>query len=126
MHQPLEEIRARFETNVLGLVSTTQAFLPLLGAGRPQTHPPGRIVNISSVSGRVATPFTAAYNGTKHTVKGVSDSLRRTAALQYRRRRDPPRPGGDAELGQIHHTRMLLCLSGEQNRRFGEELSRTD
>ena len=77
MHQPLEEVRAHFETNVIGLISTTQAFLPLLGARRPQTHPPGRIVNISSTSGRVATPFTAAYNGTKHAVEGVSDSLRR-------------------------------------------------
>lgn len=77
MHQPLAEVRAHFETNVLGLISTTQAFLPLLGAGRLRTHPPGRIVNISSVSGRVATPFTAAYNGTKHAVEGVSDSLRR-------------------------------------------------
>ena len=77
MHQPLEEARAHFEVNVVGLISTTQAFLPLLGAKRPRTHPPGRIINISSVGGRIASPFIAAYAGTKHAVEGVSDSLRR-------------------------------------------------
>ena len=77
MHQPLAEVRAQYETNVIGLVSVTQAFLPLLGARRLQTHPPGSIVNIGSVNGRVATPFGAAYVGTKHAVEGISDSLRR-------------------------------------------------
>lgn len=74
MHQPLEDVRAHFSTNVIGLVSVTQAFLPLLGAKRPQTHPPGRIVNIGSVNGRLGTPFMAAYAGTKHAIEGVSDS----------------------------------------------------
>jgi NAD(P)-dependent dehydrogenase (short-subunit alcohol dehydrogenase family) len=77
MHQPIEEMRAHFEVNVLGLVSVTQAFLPLLGARKPRTHPPGRIVNVSSIGGRVALPFIGAYAGTKHAVEGISDSLRR-------------------------------------------------
>ncbi len=77
MHQPLDEIRQQFEVNVLGLISVTQAFLPLLGAKKPQTHKPGRIVNISSVSGKVAEPFLGAYAGTKHALEGISDSLRR-------------------------------------------------
>ncbi len=77
MHQPLVEVRDQYETNVIGLVPATKAFLPLLGVRRPQTYPPGRIVNIGSVNGRVATPFGAAYVGTKHAVEGVSDSLRR-------------------------------------------------
>lgn len=81
MHQPLEDVRAEFEANVIGLVSVTQAFLPLLGATSPQTHPPGRIVNIGSVNGRLGTPFMAAYVGTKHAVEGVSDSLRRELLL---------------------------------------------
>ena len=42
--QPLEEVRVHFETNVIGLVCTTQTFLPLLGATTPQTQPPGRII----------------------------------------------------------------------------------
>ena len=77
MLQPLEEVRAHFEVNVVGLVSVTQAFLPLLGARRPRTHEPGRILNVGSVGGRIASPFIGAYAGTKHAVEGISDSLRR-------------------------------------------------
>lgn len=76
MHQPLDEVRTMFETNAIGLISVTQAFLPLLGAAQSLTHPPGRIVNVGSVSGRLATPFMAAYVGSKHAVEGVTDALR--------------------------------------------------
>ncbi len=81
MHQPLDEVRQQFEVNVFGLISVTQAFLPLLGAKKPPTHKPGRIVNISSVSGKVAEPFIGAYVGTKHAVEGISHSLRRELLL---------------------------------------------
>lgn len=81
MHQPLNEIRQHFEVNVLGLISVTQAFLPLLGAEEHTAHKPGRIVNVSSVSGKVAEPFIGAYAGSKHAVEGVSDSLRRELLL---------------------------------------------
>ena len=79
--QPLDHVRAQFEANVVGLISVTQAFLPLLGMGRARAggsaSGPGRIVNMSSVGGRVASPFLGAYAGTKHAVEGLSDSLRR-------------------------------------------------
>jgi NAD(P)-dependent dehydrogenase (short-subunit alcohol dehydrogenase family) len=75
--QPLEDVRAQFEANVLGLVSVTRAFLPLLGMDRSRSDAPGRIVNISSVGGNVASPFVGAYAGTKHAVEGLSDALRR-------------------------------------------------
>ena len=81
MHQPLNEVRQHFEVNVLGLISVTQAFLPLLGAREHPAHKPGRIVNVSSVSGKVAEPFIGAYAGSKHAVEGVSDSLRRELLL---------------------------------------------
>ena len=82
MHQPLEEVRQQFEVNVLGLISVTQAFLPLLGAKKePLAHKPGRIVNVSSISGKVGEPFLGAYVGTKHAVEGISDSLRRELLL---------------------------------------------
>ena len=69
---PLEEWRATFETNVFSLVSVTQAVLPQMReAGR------GRIVNIGSIAGRIASPFQGAYAATKHAVEGLSDSLRR-------------------------------------------------
>jgi NAD(P)-dependent dehydrogenase (short-subunit alcohol dehydrogenase family) len=77
MHQPLDEVRQQFEVNVLGLISVTQAFLPLLGAKKPLGHKPGRVVNVSSVSGKVAEPFIGAYAGTKHAVEAISDSMRR-------------------------------------------------
>jgi NAD(P)-dependent dehydrogenase (short-subunit alcohol dehydrogenase family) len=62
---------------VLGMISVTQAFLPLLGAKEYPAHEPGRIINVSSFSGKVAEPFIGAYAGSKHAVEAVSDSLRR-------------------------------------------------
>lgn len=81
MHQPLSEVRQHFEVNVLGLISVTQAFLPLLGAKEHPAHKPGRIVNVSSVSGKVAEPFIGAYAASKHAVEAISDSLRRELLL---------------------------------------------
>jgi NAD(P)-dependent dehydrogenase (short-subunit alcohol dehydrogenase family) len=77
MHQPIEEIQRIFDVNVMGVVRTTQAFLPLLGAKLPQTGTPGRIVNIGSVSGKIAMPMLGAYAGSKHALEAISDSLRR-------------------------------------------------
>jgi NAD(P)-dependent dehydrogenase (short-subunit alcohol dehydrogenase family) len=51
---PLAEVQRRFEVNMVGQIAVTQAFLPLLRRGR------GRVVNIRSISGRMATPFIAA------------------------------------------------------------------
>lgn len=75
--QPLAEVRMHFEVNVVGLISVTQAFLPLLGMRRPRVGEPGRIVNVGSTGGKIASPFIGAYAGTKHAVEGISDSLRR-------------------------------------------------
>jgi len=77
MHQPIDELRRVFEINVFGLVAVTQAFLPLLGARRDPAGPPGRVVNISSVSGRLSVPFLGAYAASKHAVEALSDALRR-------------------------------------------------
>lgn len=82
MHQPLEEIRLQFEVNVIAQICVTQAFLPLLGASKDcQYEKPGRIINISSVSGRIAVPFIGAYVGSKHALEGISHSLRRELQL---------------------------------------------
>lgn len=70
-HIPLDDLRRQFEVNVFGVVAVTQAFLPLLRAGR------GRIVNISSVSGRFALPFAGPYAASKFALEALSDSLRR-------------------------------------------------
>ena len=77
MHTPLEDFRAQFEVNLFGLLDVTQQFLPLLGARKGAPFSPGRIVNISSVSGKIAYPFMGAYAATKHALEALSDSLRR-------------------------------------------------
>jgi NAD(P)-dependent dehydrogenase (short-subunit alcohol dehydrogenase family) len=76
-HMPLDEFRYQFEVNLFGLLHVTQQCLPLLGARQNPGHPPGRIINISSVSGRIAYPFMGAYAASKHALEAMSDSLRR-------------------------------------------------
>ena len=81
LHLPIEEFRQQIEINLTGAVIVTQAFAPLLGADADLTGPPGRIVNISSVGGRNATPFLAPYNASKFALEGLSESLRRELML---------------------------------------------
>lgn len=68
---PVEELRRQLEVNVIGHVAVTQAFLEALRAAR------GRIVNISSIGGRIALPLLGAYAGSKFALEGISDALRR-------------------------------------------------
>jgi NAD(P)-dependent dehydrogenase (short-subunit alcohol dehydrogenase family) len=78
---PIEDFRRQFEVNLIGVVTVTQAFAPLLGTDRQLQGKPGRIVNISSVGGRTATPFLAPYNASKFALEGLSESLRRELLL---------------------------------------------
>lgn len=75
--QPMDEIRAHFEVNVFGAIAAAQAFAPLLGMDTTRKGDPGRIVNITSVGGKIASPFLGAYTATKHAMESVSDTLRR-------------------------------------------------
>src|SRR5439155_21675512 len=68
---PIEEFQRQLEVNVTGVVRTTQAVLPLIRKAR------GRIVNMSSIGGRVALPMVAPYNASKFALEGLSDALRR-------------------------------------------------
>ncbi|MEA2361664.1 MAG: hypothetical protein QOD71_809 [Thermoleophilaceae bacterium] len=68
---PLDQLRNQLEINLVGQVAVTQQFLPSLRAGG------GRIVNVSSIGGRVALPLVAAYNASKFALEAISDSLRR-------------------------------------------------
>jgi len=81
IHQPLDEVRRHFEVNTLGTLATVQAFAPLLGTERARTGKPGRIVNISSVAGRISAPFLGAYAASKRALEGMSHSLRRELRL---------------------------------------------
>ncbi len=58
-------------------MTVSQAFIPLLGADASLSGGPGRIVNITSVAGRIAPPFLGDYAMSKHALEAFSDSLRR-------------------------------------------------
>ena len=81
LHQPLDEVRRHLEVNVIGALAVTQAFAPLLGADRTRRGAPGRIVQISSVAGRLSAPFLGAYAASKRALEGMSESLRRELML---------------------------------------------
>jgi NAD(P)-dependent dehydrogenase (short-subunit alcohol dehydrogenase family) len=68
---PLDSLRSQFETNVFGLVRMCQLVLPAM---RRQGY--GRIVNVSSMGGKLTFPGGGAYHATKHAVEALSDALR--------------------------------------------------
>lgn len=68
---PLDQVRRQFETNVFGLMRLCQLVLPGM---RRQGW--GRIVNVSSIGGRLTFPGGGAYHATKHAVEALSDALR--------------------------------------------------
>jgi NAD(P)-dependent dehydrogenase (short-subunit alcohol dehydrogenase family) len=76
----IDEVRAQFEVNVIGLLRVTQAFLPLLrranAARKTSREARARIVNIGSMSGRIATPFLGPYCMSKFAVEAMTDALR--------------------------------------------------
>ncbi|HEX3761158.1 MAG TPA: SDR family oxidoreductase [Kofleriaceae bacterium] len=65
------ELRRQYETNVFGLMSVTRAFLPGM-----RTRRAGRIINVSSVGGRITLPYFGVYNSTKYAIESLSDALR--------------------------------------------------
>jgi NAD(P)-dependent dehydrogenase (short-subunit alcohol dehydrogenase family) len=67
----MESVRRQFETNVFGLARMCQLVLPKM---REQRH--GRIVNISSMGGKLVFPGGGVYHATKHAVEAISDALR--------------------------------------------------
>jgi NAD(P)-dependent dehydrogenase (short-subunit alcohol dehydrogenase family) len=73
---PPDQLRRQLEVNLVGQVAVTQAFLPALRRGR------GRIVNVSSIGGRVALPLLGAYAMSKFGLEAFSDSLRRELRRQ--------------------------------------------
>ncbi len=73
--QPMAEIRRQFETNFFGLVRLTQLVLPgMRRQGR------GRILNVSSMGGRITLPGGAFYHASKYAVEALSDALRMEVA----------------------------------------------
>ncbi len=77
----VDDFKKQLEVNLTGQLIVTQAFAPLLGAHRSRKGPPGRIVNITSIGGRNASPFVGPYNASKFGFEGFSESLRRELML---------------------------------------------
>lgn len=67
----IEDARRQFEVNIFGLARLTQLVLPHM---REQKS--GKIINISSMGGKIYTPLGAWYHATKHALEGWSDALR--------------------------------------------------
>jgi NAD(P)-dependent dehydrogenase (short-subunit alcohol dehydrogenase family) len=68
---PVEAVRKNFETNVFSLIALTQLVVPHL-----RRQGSGCIVNIGSVAGRIARPFSSIYDSTKHALEAITDGLR--------------------------------------------------
>jgi NAD(P)-dependent dehydrogenase (short-subunit alcohol dehydrogenase family) len=71
---PIPEWRRTFEVNFFGTIAVTQALLPALLRSK------GRVVNISSVGGKVAMAGWSPYASSKYALEAVTDSLRRELA----------------------------------------------
>ena len=68
---PMSEARYQFDVNIFGMARLTQLVLPHMRKQRS-----GRIINISSIGGKLGEPHGAWYHATKYAVEGLSDSLR--------------------------------------------------
>ena len=67
----MEDVRAQFETNVLGLIRMSQLVLPGM-----RRQGDGRIVNVGSMGGKLTFPGGGIYHATKYAVEAISDALR--------------------------------------------------
>lgn len=77
----LDDLQRQIDINVYGPIRVTQAFLKMLGADHSRKGAPGRIINMSSVAGKLASPFMSPYAMSKHALEALSDSLRRELVI---------------------------------------------
>jgi NAD(P)-dependent dehydrogenase (short-subunit alcohol dehydrogenase family) len=67
----LDDLRKVYDTNIFGLLRVTKRVLPEMRRRRR-----GRIINMSSIAGKIASPILGPYSSSKHAVEAISDSLR--------------------------------------------------
>jgi short-subunit dehydrogenase len=65
------DLRKQYDTNVFGLMAVTRAFVPGM-----RDRGKGRVINVSSMGGKMTFPFMGAYNSTKYAIESLSDALR--------------------------------------------------
>jgi len=81
-HLPTADIALQFDINVMGVHRVTSAFLPLLGADLNTTiEQKGMIINISSISAMVTSPFLGPYSASKIALEYLTDALRRELSI---------------------------------------------
>jgi len=68
---PIERLRHQLEVNLIGHMSVSQVFIPLLRKSQ------GRIINVGSIAGTFASPLMGAYCASKYAMEAISDVLRR-------------------------------------------------
>jgi NAD(P)-dependent dehydrogenase (short-subunit alcohol dehydrogenase family) len=114
---PIEEWRRQLEVNLLGQIAVTRALLPAILRAR------GRIVNMSSIGGRVANPLFGPYSASKFALEAVSDALRRELAADGVRVVSVE-PGGIATpiwgKGMDDARRVVSGMTEEQERRYSK------
>lgn len=76
MHISIDDFKKHLDILVTGQLAVTQAFLPLVGAVKNCSFPPGKIMNITSINGKIPSPFLGAYVTAKHAMEGLSKVLR--------------------------------------------------
>lgn len=112
---PVEQWRRQFEVNLIGQVAVTRALLPALLSAR------GRIVNISSISGRVAWPLIGPYTASKFALEAVTDALRREVG-PHGVQVVSVEPGGIAtpvwEKSRAEAERVLSAMPADARRRY--------
>jgi NAD(P)-dependent dehydrogenase (short-subunit alcohol dehydrogenase family) len=117
---PIEEWRRQLEVNLLGQIAVTQAVLPAIFRAR------GRIVNMSSIGGRVASPLFGPYSASKFALEAVSDALRRETA-PHGVRVVSVEPGGIATpiwgKGMNEARRITGGMTEEQQRRYASVIA---
>lgn len=116
---PLIELRNQLEINLIGQIAVTQALLPLLRLAQ------GRIINISSMAGRVAGPWTGPYHASKFALEALTDSLRQELA-PWQIAVVSIEPGVIAtpiwETALAHAHQLLGELPAEAHRLYGHQL----
>lgn len=75
LHLTKEKMRHQFEVNTFGPLVLCQLYFPLLKS--KGEHPPGRIVNVSSLSAEIALPFMGPYSASKRALSNLAHALRR-------------------------------------------------